>query len=209
MRLASRLASEAICMVMSSRKMKFPRILTEDEVAAMMKSAEPSPRDLMMLKCLYYLGLKSGEMLGLGVADIDFAKNVVRVAGADGRGLREVMIPGAFTFELEKYVQGRDGPVFSGRGQGNALSDRHIRRIVKDYARLADVRNCGEIRPHTLRVSYAAHLRKEGIPVKAIQGLLGHSRRETTYMYTHGLSRIGKAAGGQEPEGDSEYGSYA
>ena len=104
------------------------------------------------------------------------------------------MIPGAFTFELERYANGMQGRIFSGRSLDKPLSDRHIRRIVKQYARLAEVRNCDEIKPHTLRVSYATHLRKDGIPVKAIQSMLGHSRRETTYMYTHGLSNTSKKA---------------
>jgi len=197
-------------------KMKFPRILTEEEVARMMHAAEKSGRtgrrDLMLLKCLYYLGLKSSELVNMHTDDIDFEKNVVLI-GNDN--IREVMIPGAFTFELEKFIEGRKRKyglnrehetlnsllVFPGRAEGK-LSDRHIRRIVKHYARLANVRNYEEVKPHTLRVSYATHLRKEGVPVKAIQEMLGHARRETTYMYTHGMSKVEISEDSTPEEGD-------
>jgi integrase/recombinase XerD len=144
----------------------------------------------MVLKCLYYLGLKSNELTRMAVKDVDFEKNVARI---QGRNARDVYIPGEFTFELEKYVRGMppESLVFTGRGPGSSMSNRHVRRIVKQYAGLADVRNCEEIKPHTLRISYATHLRRDGLSVRSIQGILGHARRETTYMYTHGLNRIG------------------
>ena len=103
------------------------------------------------------------------------------------------MIPGAFTFELKEFVKDCEGLVFTGRGPDGGLSDRHIRRIVKQTAKQANVRNYAEIKPHSLRISYATHLRRDGVPVKAIQSLLGHARRETTYMYTHGLKQINGA----------------
>ncbi len=169
------------------QRIKFPRILTEMEVARMFKAAEGRPRDCMLLKCLYYLGLKSSELRDLRVEDIDTENSMIRV---NGKRERKVKIPGGFSFELEKHIRGREGLVFTGRGLGETISDRHIRRIVKRYARVADVRNCEEIKPHTLRISYANHLRKDGIPTKVIQEMLGHARRETTIIYTHGLSKI-------------------
>ena len=175
-------------MVMDAKKMKHPRILEEEEIAHMLNAAKKAgSRNYMLLKCLYCLGLKAGEARRLMVKDIDFEQNVVNIGG------RRIMIPGAFTFELKQFVKGREGLVFTGRGTDGGLSGRHIRRLVKEAARKGNVRNCGEIKPHTLRVSYATHLRRDGIPVKAIQSLLGHARRETTYMYTHGLKQINGA----------------
>jgi len=179
-------------MVMQAKRMKYPRILSEEEVAHIFKAAESNARDCMILKCLYYLGLKSKELLALKTSDIDVDKAVINITEATSQRNRKekrgILIPGRFSIELQSFILGKEGPVFAGRSNDRALSDRHIRRIVKEYARLADVRNYEEIKPHTFRVSYAAHLRKDGIPVKSIQKLLGHSRRETTYIYTHGLN---------------------
>ena len=174
--------------------MKYPRVLDQMEVAQMFRKAQLKgiERDEMLLKCLYYIGLKSSEVQHLRVGDLDVNDNSIVIRGKTGRNERDLVIPGRFPFELAKFTKGKrpEELVFHGRGPDGIMSNRHIRRLVKDYARMAEVRNYEEIKPHTLRISYASHLRKDGVPVKSIQALLGHARRETTYIYTHGLSRI-------------------
>jgi integrase len=134
------------------------RALTPLEVARMFHAAESKPRDCMLLKCIYFLGLSNSEVQNLRVKDIDFKGGRVRVTrGRKGRA-RYVLIPNGFGGELREFLGDERGHVFSGRSMG-LLSDRHIRRIVKSYACKANVRKCEDIHPHSLRASHNAHMK--------------------------------------------------
>lgn len=165
-------------------KQRVPRFLTPEEVAAIFKAAEKSERDLFLLKCLYFLGLRNSEAERLQKDDIDFGKNTVTVAATTStERKRTIPLPAELAAELRQWLNGKTGSVFAGRKQA-MLSDRHIRRIIKSYACQANVRKCEEIHPHTLRHSYAFHLHESGVPLTALQHLLGHRRRENTTLYT-------------------------
>lgn len=164
---------------------KLPRFLTPVEIAAMFKAAEAEKRDLMLLKCMYFLGLRNSEAQNLLIEDVDLLNRTVKVVQSKRKKDRYVPIQAGFIEDLKDWIGGRqDGYLIPGRKR-NPISDRHIRRIVKQYARLASVRKPGEIHPHTLRHSYATHLQNQGVPLNVIQQLLGHSRVETTTIYLH------------------------
>ncbi len=164
---------------------KLPRFLTPNEVAEMFRVSSASPRDSMLLKCMYYLGLRNSEARGLHIDDIDTINSTVKVVQGKGKKDRYVPIPEGFSKELRAYIGERKGHVFEGRSSRGTISDRHIRRIVKAYAETAGIRRFEEIHPHTLRHSYATHLQNNGVPLNMIQSMLGHERIETTTIYTH------------------------
>ena len=168
---------------------RLPRFLTPLEVKAMFEAAKDKPRDIALLKCLFYLGLRNAEAQKLDIGDIDLINETVKVVQGKGKKERYVPIPtDDLVVDLRKAFSSRtEGPLFT-------ISDRHIRRIVKEYARKAGVRKHEEIHPHTLRHSYATLLQNNGMQLNAIQRVLGHKNIETTTLYIHlGIDNI-KAA---------------
>lgn len=144
-------------------------------------------RDLILLKSLYYMGLRNSEIQKMLIEDVDIINRLVKVVQGKRAKDRYVPIPEGFANDLRAWIGGRSsGPLFVGRsGDQKMISDRHIRRIVKKYAQLANVRKYEEIHPHTLRHSYATHLQNRGVPLNVIQNMLGHSNIQTTTIYTH------------------------
>lgn len=158
---------------------KLPRFLSFLEVEAMFKASSESPRDNLMLKCMFYLGLRNSEVQNLRIEDIDLMNRNLKVVQSKGERDRYVPIPSNLEPEIRLHIGDNiTGKIFY-------ISDRHIRRIVKKYAIKAGIRNPQEVHPHTLRHSYATILQNEGTPLNVIQELLGHSKIDTTTIYVH------------------------
>ena len=159
---------------------KLPRFLSFPEVEAMFKASSESPRDNLMLKCMFYLGLRNSEVENLRIEDVDLINGNVKVIQGKGKKDRYVPIPTkSFTSEL------RSAMGYQHTGKLFYVSDRHIRRIVKQYAVKAGIRKPEEVHPHTLRHSYATFLQNQGTPLNVIQDILGHARIDTTTIYVH------------------------
>lgn len=71
------------------------------------------------------------------------------------------------------------------------ISTRQLHRVVVEAARAAAITR--RVGPHTLRHSFATHLLEDGVDVRVIQVLLGHSRLETTALYTKVATRTVRA----------------
>jgi integrase/recombinase XerC len=154
-------------------------------------------RDRAILEILYASGLRVSELTGLNLADIDRKDLMLRVRG---KGNKERIVPygGKAETALQAYEPLRDEMLRKAKGRGDPqaiflnhfgtrLTQRSVARIVKKYARLANVN--WDLHPHSLRHAFATHLLADGADLRAIQELLGHSSLSTTQRYTHATIR--------------------
>jgi integrase/recombinase XerC len=154
-------------------------------------------RDRAIMEVLYGSGIRCGELVGLGMSDLDLSRGYLLVFG---KGAKERLAPlGRVGIEalntylkkarprlLQKSPTGSNEQAVFLNMRGSKLSDRSVRRIISGYVEQMALNK--KISPHTLRHSYATHLLEAGADLRVVQELLGHVDISTTQIYTH-LSR--------------------
>ena len=176
------------------RTKSLPKSLNEKEVQDLISAvdwqSEETPnkrrskiRDKVILALLYSTGLRISELTGLISRDIDFEERTIRVRGK-GEKDRIVLFDEKTRDLLMEYLDLRqsDSEYLFVNRQDNKLSTRYVQIMIKKYADKAGIKK--KVTPHVLRHSFATHLLKNGVDIRVIQQLLGHSSLATTQIYT-------------------------
>ena len=176
------------------RTKSLPKSLNETEVKNLINamdlndSSTPSrhhlnTRNKVILALLYSAGLRVSELVSLHTDDVDLGERTIRIRGK-GEKDRIVLFDENTKLLLEEYLEKRtdnSDALFVNRF-GNHLTPRYIQMMIKKYAESAGIKK--RVTPHILRHSFATHLLKNGVDIRAIQQLLGHSNLSTTQIYT-------------------------
>ena len=160
------------------------RILSQEEVFYMFVCAK-TPRDKMLLKVIYYTGLRVSEMSSLKWSNLQPREKTGQITvQTKGDKTNVILLPVHLWGELSVYRNGasEDCPVFKSR-KGNALCVGQIQRIVRRVAVRAGI--VGNVSPHWLRHSHASHALENGCPIHLVQRQLNHSNIATTGKYLH------------------------
>ncbi len=168
---------------------KLPTVLSTDEVARLL-AATKCRKHRAALSVAYGAGLRVAEVASLKVGDIDPARMLIRVERGKGGRYRNAMLSLDLLMLLREWwsegrsqgVMLRGGWLFPGQDPTKPITTRQLARVVEDAAKAAGITK--NVSPHTLRHSFATHLLEDGVDIRVIQVLLGHSKLENTAMYT-------------------------
>jgi integrase/recombinase XerD len=160
---------------------KIPVVLTKEEVVKLIESTENQKSNLI-IQFLYSSGLRVSELVKIKREDLDFNEHTGWVRGGKGKKDRMFVLSEKLSKKIQRFIEKHDdwNYVFS---KEKPLTTRNIQKIIQTSCRNSGINK--EIHPHTLRHSFATHLLDQGIDLRKIQFLLGHSSIATTQIYTH------------------------
>jgi len=163
---------------------KLPTVLSQEEIILLLQNTL-NLKHRAIIGLLYSSGLRIGELLDLEIKHIDINRKQLHVCNSKGRKDRYVTIADSFIPLAINYVKSYKPKKYfvEGNKEYKKYSASSVRAFIRRSANLAGISK--KVTPHTLRHSYATHLLEDGIDLRLIQELLGHSRPETTMIYTH------------------------
>lgn len=144
-------------------------------------------RDRLIVDFLYSTGIRREELITIQLNQLDLGALKVTI---QGKGNKERIIPisEALANLIRAYLEERLTVVPVSNHlfltiKGKEMYPKAVYNVVTKY--LSHVTTADKKGPHTLRHSFATHLRSNGAELRAIQELLGHSSLASTQVYTH------------------------
>jgi len=155
------------------------------------------PRDLAILLVLRFSGMRRESFAKLSVRHLDTAWGLRDVRLKGGK-TQDVPLPASVNVFLAEYVDrvlpaelGRvtnETPLFWSRWgrpvtgiTRKPMTGKNIWRLCKTYGRMI---GCPELKPHDLRHGVAMEVLEQRHDLEEVRALLGHSRIDTTQVYT-------------------------
>lgn len=167
---------------------RLPDVLSREEVSDLFKTVTNIKHKAILL-AIYSAGLRRSEIINLKVNDIDSKRNCIILRGAKGQKDRMTLLtPKLLKILREYYKEYKPKEYLFEGASGGQYSETSIRMILEKAVKAAGITE-RDIHPHTLRHSFATHLLEDGVDIRFIQALLGHSSSKTTEIYTHITTR--------------------
>ncbi len=173
---------------------KVPDVLSSKEMMQMIdspiKKGKLPLRDKAVLELFYASGLRVSELVDLTLDRLNVSSGIVRCLG---KGQKERLVPvGKKSLDvLIKYIQQARPKMLKGKVSdalfisrlGKKMTRQSVWKLVKHCALESGMSK--NIKPHTLRHTFATHLLEHGADLRSVQEMLGHSDISTTQIYTH------------------------
>lgn len=165
------------------RSRTLPGILSQKEVVGLISNTK-NLKHRAIIALLYSSGLRISELINLKLSDISVDRRQVFIKNSKGRKDRYVTLAESMMPLLQQYLKLYKPQLYFAEGPpSEPYSASSVRQFIKASRVLSGITT--SITPHTLRHSYATHLLEQGVGIRHIQELLGHSKPETTMIYTH------------------------
>jgi integrase/recombinase XerD len=155
------------------------RMALDDKTVQLVIDSCRRTRDKAIIALLLDTGLRSSELLSLKVKDVDMTRMTIVVKETKNGEQRIVFFTPRTAELLRKYINREgltsDQPLFN-------LSYQALYKLVRSIGKRVGI---PWLRPHILRHTFATMAIRRGVPLPAVQRILGHRDIKTTQVYTH------------------------
>jgi integrase/recombinase XerD len=163
-----------------------PNIFSKEEISKII-SVTTNLKHKAILLTIYSAGLRVSEAVNLRIKDIHSDEGYLFIKDSKGKRDRKTILSPILLGVLRQYYKKYKPGYWLFEGQeGGKYSTKSIQQILRKAIDISGVNPWGTV--HTLRHSFATHLLQEGVNLRIIQTMLGHSSSKTTEIYTHVLS---------------------
>lgn len=185
---------------------QLPSSLSYDQITQLFDQPDTSTylgfRDRTIMELFYSSGLRVSELVALNRQDFDYANLTVKLRG---KGKKERIIPitknasdwiKSYLNHSERHRHSNihfaevDSKAIFLNKLGTRLTARSVDRKFDYYLNKSGL--AGKITPHTIRHTIATHWLENGMDLKTIQMLLGHTALSTTTIYTQVSTKLKK-----------------
>jgi integrase/recombinase XerD len=173
-------------------KEKMPDFLELGETADLIESlpvkTKEDRRNRLMILILYGCGLRTNELCGLDIKDIDTEMQELHIRHAKGDLERQVPVPDGVWIEMLAYLgenRWQGGPLFRTSVKRKRINDQLLGKVLSEKVLRAGFTK--KVTPKTLRHTFATHLMDIGVDLAVIASLMGHRSVRETGVYLHHL----------------------
>jgi len=166
----------------AKRNKTLPIVLSHSEIEKIINATDNS-KYRIMISLGYACGLRVSEVIELKVSDLDINELVVYIKNAKGRKDRISVLPEKLQNDLRNLIAGKkpNDYIFDSN-RGGKLTTTSLQKMFRKSLAKTDIKKPATF--HSLRHSFATHLLENGVDVRYVQELLGHSNIRTTQIYT-------------------------
>jgi integrase/recombinase XerC len=146
-------------------------------------------RDRALIRLLYDLGLRRGEVVSLDAEDLDLERGTVAVTGKGRREKEPLTLPEPTALYLAAWseVRGEEpGPLFVNvdrAGKGERLTGTSLYRLVRGYGEKAGLRTWPHGLRHTAITEAVKKVQEAGYPLEVARDFSRHSDIRTLLIY--------------------------
>ena len=168
-----------------------PQTLSRDEVERLLGTFPPElpsrRRAYAMVRCIVDLGLRTGEVTGLNLEDIDWAAGTLRIAKGKSRRVDVMPLPEVTGSAIADYIRFERPQTVNRRvfvrhvaPVDEPIGTKAVRRAVLEAYRRSGLPHT---RIHILRHTLASRLLDTGGTLKEVADVLRHRELNTTMIY--------------------------